>query len=164
MSGEAEELARLLAARGSGPAERAGAAALLAAVAGGPLGAEMRVQGDVALSGRRARILRACGEPVHEQRGRLVDASGGTAAGVTSWVVTRRVPEEARAALGISPSGVRWPEGTGPPLGEALAGLGAVREQGPVAITIAPCGGPAVISAALPYMVGRADLVSSYQR
>lgn len=151
MSGEAEELARLLSARGSGPVGRSGATRLLSAVAGSPLAAEMQVRDGQEDPGPcRRQLLEAGDSPLHERHGRLVDAAGDTVAGTSAWIVTERVPAPARLPLGISPSGVRLAPGKTIPLGTALSGLGVTREQGPVRLAVDPDSGlPAVISAAL---------------
>jgi len=158
VSGEAEELARLLAGQDPGPVEKAGATRMLSVIAGGPVTAEMHVHARPLLTARRRRLLQAAGQDVHERRGRLVDEHGATVADTTAWVVTGRVPAGARLALGITPDGVRHADGKGTPLGSALAGCGVTRDQGPVTLEPAPCGGSAVVSAALLRLIGGTPL------
>jgi hypothetical protein len=137
----AQELARLLLRDGEAPIEHGGATALFEAIAGGPLIADVTIRPAADLSDEERALLGTL-EPADACRreGLLRCPAGSPVARVTALVVTSRVPDLARSALGIAPCGhlaspVTEAESR-TPLGRALRGLGVSREQLGAAVTI----------------------------
>lgn len=144
----ASELRLLLETSASGPVGDSGATALLSRLAGGALAAAVDAhpaeRGDPVL-------LNALGvtrpDELHVRDGALSRA-GATVAAVRAWVVTGRIPDQARKALGIGDDGQITADGSGTPLGTALASCGVTRRQGTVTAVPVP-GGTVVSSAAI---------------
>jgi hypothetical protein len=127
----AQELADLLLRAGEIPIEH-GATALFESIAGGiPVNADIS-QAPVGQLTDEERILLGTPEPadVLHREGLLRCATGRSVASITALVVTSRIPEPARQALGITPAGhtPRRAQARAP-LGRALHGLGITREQ-----------------------------------
>jgi hypothetical protein len=139
----ARQLADLLLQAGEVPIEH-GATAILQSIANGsPLTAEISVRPASHLTDEERALL---GVPVpadvHLREGHLRCPDGLPVADVTALIVTHRVPEAARSALGITPDGHlqdRPHDRPQPrtPLGHALRGLGVTREQ--LSATATPC-------------------------
>jgi hypothetical protein len=125
-----EELARLLGSASEAPIESAGATAIFESICGGPLTAEITVQPAGEVTDEEVALLAVPEEErLHLRFGVLRCAEGIPAAEVTALVVTRRVPDPARAAMGITSSGRLMPGHGRMSLGRALRGLGVRREQ-----------------------------------
>ncbi len=130
VSSAAQQLADLLQRTNEAPIER-GAMALLESIAGGnPISADVSIA-DVRQLTDEERVL--LGTPsvadVHRREGMLRSAAGFPIAGITALMVTSRVPEPARLALGITLDGriERTPQKE--QASRALHGLGITREQ-----------------------------------
>jgi hypothetical protein len=138
----AQEFARLLLRTAEAPIEDGGATALLEAITGGPLTADITIRPAHDLSDEERALLGTL-QPADTCRreGLLLCPAGVPVARVTALVVTSRVPEPARDALGIAPCGhLAWPAREAQcrtPLGQALRGLGISREQLGATVTIA---------------------------
>jgi hypothetical protein len=136
----AQELARLLLSSGEAPIDDGGATAIFEAITGGPLTADISVRPACDLSDEEQALLGTLlPADAHRRDGLLRCATGIPVARVTALVITSRVPEPARNALGIAPCGHLLnpqQEGTShTPLGHALRGLGISREQLGAAVT-----------------------------
>jgi chorismate-pyruvate lyase len=130
-----EELARLLSAAGEEPIE-SGATALFEAVTGGRLTASVLTRPARRVAARQKRLLRVRdGEAMHVRAGVLLCPGGVPVAQVTTLVVSARIPDRARASLGVTSSGTLMPVPGTTPLGRALRGLGVRREQRDAVIT-----------------------------
>jgi hypothetical protein len=133
VSGE-EELARL--AAGDQPIETGGATAVFEAIARGRLTADVMTYPAGHLGAEHAGLLQVVSPAdLHVRAGVLLCAAGVPVSQVTTLVVTSRVPERARASLGITRAGTLAPVPGGTPLGRALRGLGVRREQQSVVLT-----------------------------
>jgi hypothetical protein len=138
----AQELARLLLSTGEAPIEHGGATALLEAITGAPLTADITIRPATDISDEE-RALLGTPHPAEACRreGFLYCPAGTPVARVTALVVTNRVPEPARSALGIAPCGhlpgLAQEAQTHAPLGQAVRGLGVSREQLTATVTIA---------------------------
>jgi len=130
-----EALARLLRAGGDEPIE-SGATALFEAIAGGRLTASVLTCPAIRVAAREKRLLRVRdGEAMHVRTGVLACPGGVPVAQVTTLVVNDRIPDSARASLGITASGTLMPAPGGTPLGRALRGLGVTRGQHDAVLT-----------------------------
>jgi hypothetical protein len=138
----AQELARLLLSTGEAPIEHGGATALLEAITGTALTADIAIRPATDLSDEECALLGTL-QPAESCRreGFLHCPAGIPVARVTALVVTSRVPEPARSALGIAPCGhlprLVHEAQSRTPLGQALRGLGVSREQLTATVTIA---------------------------
>jgi hypothetical protein len=138
----AQELARLLLRAGEAPIEDGGATALLEAITGAPLTADITIRPATGLSDEERALLGTPHPADACRREGFLHCPGGTpVARVTALVVTGRVPEPARSTLGITPCGhpprLVQEEHSHTPLGQALRGLGISREQLAATVTIA---------------------------
>lgn len=130
----AQELARLLLSIGEAPIDDGGATALFEAITGGRLTADITVRPAHDLNDEeRALLGTLLPADAHRREGLLHSSTGNPIARVTALLVTSRVPEPARSALGVAPCGhllVSSQEAkTRTSLGHALRGLGVSREQ-----------------------------------
>jgi hypothetical protein len=131
-----EELASMLAVMGDGPVETGGATAVFEAISGGRLTADVLSSPVARVSQEEKSLLKVQdGEILHVRSGVLRCPGCITVAQVTAVVVNARVPERARASLGITRSGQLMPVPGSTPLGRALRGLGVRREQRAVVLT-----------------------------
>lgn len=134
MNGE-EELVRLLDAAGDQPIE-SGATTLFESVTGGRLTASVLTRPASRVAAREKRLLRVRdGEAMHVRAGMLLCPGGVPVAQVTTLVVNARIPDHARASLGVTASGTLMPVPGTTPLGRALRGLGIRREQCDAVVT-----------------------------
>ena len=130
----AQELADLLLCTRQAPIE-SGATALFESITGDSLvSADISVQPAGQLTDEERALLAApVLADVHRREGLVRCATGLPIANITALVVTHRVPEPARSALGITPDGhfQHTPHNgqAHTPLGRALRGLGVRREQ-----------------------------------
>ena len=137
----AQELTRLLLSTGEAPIDDGGATALFEAITGGPLTADISVRPARDLSDEEQALLGTL-QPAdaHCREGFLRCSTGIPVARITALVITSRVPEPARGALGIAPCGhlisPQQEVTSHTPLGHALRGLGISREQ--LGATVAP--------------------------
>jgi hypothetical protein len=134
------QLAGLLArASGEAPIEARGLTELCGAISGQPPVAQVSAHpaslGEV--TGAELELLVAAAEPVHVRSG-VLRAGKCPAAQITAIVVTRRVPDGARARLGISRAGSLRSGDSSVPLGQALRGLGVTRRQLSLELTTCP--------------------------
>jgi hypothetical protein len=141
----AQELARLLLRTGEAPLEHGGATVLLEAITGTTLSADIAVRPASDLSDEERALLGTLSPAdACRREGLLRSPAGILVARVTALVVTSRVPEPARPALGIAPCGhLTTPvqeARSRTPLGHALRGLGISREQLGATVTIADPG------------------------
>jgi hypothetical protein len=117
----------LEAPRGSCPVEDCGATAVLSAISGAEITADLHLRGPRTLTVREQQRLQTLGVTVgYERRGTLY-AGNVPAAAITAVLLPHRIPGIALRALGIDASGAALGDG-GVPLGRALAGLGVRRE------------------------------------
>ena len=120
-------IAWLLEAPRGCPVEAGGATAAFEAISGTTVTAVMDARGPRELTQREQQQLQSLGATVgHERRGTLY-AGAVRAASVTAVLLPRRIPPEARRALGTGEDGDALGAGD-VPLGRALAGLGIRRE------------------------------------
>jgi hypothetical protein len=130
-----EELARLLGTVGEQPIE-SGATALFEAVAGRRLTASVLTRPASRVAAKEKKLLRVRdSEAMHVRAGVLLCPGGVPVAQVTTLVVNARIPEFARASLGVTSAGTLMPVPGTTPLGRALRGLGVRREQRDAVIT-----------------------------
>lgn len=123
-------LAMLLDCRQGTPVEDGGATAVFGRVAGTEITAVMRSRRACRLTGRQQKLLHAAaGTAGHERRGVLYAGPGIAVAATTAVLVPERIPARVRAMLGTGPDGAVLPAEADMPLGRALAGYGARREQ-----------------------------------
>jgi hypothetical protein len=135
----AAELARLLAPGQDTALELGGATAVLEAIAGQQLTADVQSAPGRPLDDREAALLRPGPRDVPCRRhGILRTADGLPASAVTAVFLPRRIPGPARASLGITPAGTAVAGRVNVPLGRALRGFGVRRRQ----IEAVPGSGP----------------------
>lgn len=131
-----EELARVLATMADEPVETGGATAVFEAISGGTLTADVLSSPAARVTPEEKSLLQVQdGEILHVRSGVLRCPGCIAVAQVTALVVSARVPDRARASLGITRSGRLLPVPGSTPLGRALRGLGVRREQRAVVLT-----------------------------
>jgi hypothetical protein len=131
-----EELAGVLEVMGDQPIETGGATAVFEAISGGRLTADVLSSPAPRVSPEEKSLLQVRdGEILHVRSGVLRCPGCIAAAQVSALVVNARVPDRARASLGITRSGQLMPVPGSTPLGRALRGLGVRREQRAVVLT-----------------------------
>jgi hypothetical protein len=121
---------------GEAPIETRGLTELCGAISGqrpvAQISAHPAGLGEV--TGTELELLAAAAEPVHVRSG-VLRTGNCPAAQITAIVVTRRVPDGARARLGVTRAGSLRRGGSSMPLGRALRGLGVTRRQLSVELT-----------------------------
>jgi len=122
-------LSLLTAPRPGGVVEDCGATAVFSAIAGTEVTAVIRSRRACALTGRQQELLRAGGAAGHERRGVLYAGPGIPVAATTAVLVPARIPARVRAMIGTGADGSVQPAEADMPLGRALAGYRARREQ-----------------------------------
>jgi hypothetical protein len=131
-----EELAGVLEMFGDQPIETGGATAVFEAISGGRLTADVLSSPVPQVPPEEKSLLQVQdGEILHVRSGVLRCSGCIAVAQVTALVVNARVPEQARASLGITRSGRLMPVPGSTALGRALHGLGVRREQRAVVLT-----------------------------
>jgi hypothetical protein len=131
------QLAGLLAgSTGEAPIETRGLTELCEAISGQPPVAQISAHpaGLGEVTGAELKLLAAVAEPVHVRSG-VLRTGNCPAAQITAIVVTRWVPDGARARLGVTRAGSLRRGGSSVPLGRALRGLGVTRRQLSVELT-----------------------------
>jgi hypothetical protein len=131
-----EDLASVLEVMGDQPIESGGATAVFEAISGRRLTADVLSSPASRVSPDEKSLLQVHGREILHVRSGVLRCPGCIAvAQVTALVVNARIPDRARASLGVTRSGQLMPVPGSTPLGRALRGLGVRREQRTVVLT-----------------------------
>lgn len=123
-------LALLTAPEPGGAVENCGATAVFSVIAGTEITAVMRSRRACQLTSAQQELLHVSAAAAgHERRGVLYAGPDIAVAATTAVLVPERIPARVRAMLGVGPDGAVVPAEAEVPLGRALAGYGARREQ-----------------------------------
>lgn len=136
---DAELLARLLRRQSPGPVEDAGATAIFEAISRSRIRAEVLSRGVEPLTAEQHDLLAAGRICTGHRRWCLLRTETGVpVADATALLLAPRVPEPARALLGMGPDGDPRGVPARVPLGKALRGLDVTREPLPGEVRLTP--------------------------